>query len=49
MFSENPNIFEIDYNFLKNKMKNGFGCELIENRFNPKNFNKFQDWGFETE
>jgi len=27
-------------------MKNTFAEELMINRFHPKNFNKWSDWGF---
>ena len=30
-------------------LSSGFGSELIENRFNPKNISKFHDWGFDDE
>ena len=45
--SLNPNIFEIDYDFLRNRLKNSFGEELMMDRFHPKNFDKWTDWGFE--
>ena len=44
--SSNINIFEIDYNFLQNRMKNTIVEELIKNRFNPKNMDKWTTWGF---
>jgi hypothetical protein len=43
----NPGIFELDYESLKDRIwKYGFGEELMQNRFNPKNIHKFHDWGF---
>jgi hypothetical protein len=45
--SLNPNIFEIDYDFLRERLKNSFGEELMMNRFHPRNFEKWTDWGFE--
>ena len=52
LLSSNPNIFEIeiDYEHLKKRMWHfGFGSDLMENRFDPKNINKFCDWGFDDE
>jgi hypothetical protein len=45
--STNPNIFEIDYDFLRDRLKNTFGEELMMNRFHPKNFEKWSNWGFD--
>jgi hypothetical protein len=42
-FSANPSIFEYDY---KN-MKRPFTEELMQNRFHPKNINRFEAWGYE--
>jgi len=41
-FSVNPAIFTYDY---KNMVR-PFTEELMENRFHPKNFEKFDAWGF---
>ena len=42
-----PNIFTYDYKLMKEKMKNsGIVEELISVIFNPKNANKWIDWGF---
>ena len=40
------NMFEVDYKFLKKRMESTFGEELIQVMFNPKNINKFNNWGF---
>ncbi len=46
-FSRNPNIFTYDYKKMKEKMKNsGIAEELMAFIFNPKNMNKWIDWGF---
>ena len=47
LISKNPNIFEIDYEFLRERLKNSFGEELMMNRFHPMNFDKWTDWGFD--
>ena len=44
--SQNKSIFRIDYNFLRNRMKNTIAEELMMNRFNPINIDKFEGWGF---
>jgi hypothetical protein len=41
----NPNIFEYDYEGMK-KRTGLFAEELIQNRFHPKNIDKFEGWGF---
>ena len=47
IFSENPNIFTYDYKKMKETMKNsGIVEELMAFIFNPKNMNKWIDWGF---
>ena len=46
-FSANPAMFEVDYNYLKQRMKNTFAEELIANRFHPKNMDKWFSWGFD--
>ena len=43
-FSANPSIFEYDY---KN-MTRPFTEELMQNRFHPRNFEKFEAWGFSS-
>ena len=45
---ENPNIFTIDYNAMKTNMykEGGIAEELMQNRFHPRNINKFTNWGF---
>ena len=40
-------IFDIDYDFLRNRLKNSFGEELMMNRFHPDNFEKWSGWGFD--
>jgi hypothetical protein len=40
MLSENPGIFEYDYE----AMKRPFTEELMQNRFHPRNMDKFEDW-----
>ena len=47
-FSANPNIFTINYTFLKERMHNtGLFEELMSNRFHPDNIHNFDGWGFE--
>ena len=41
--SINPGIFEYDYE----QMNKPFTEELMQERFNPRNLNKFEDWGYE--
>jgi hypothetical protein len=43
IFSYNPGIFEYDYK----KMVRPFTEELMQNRFHPSNFDKFEAWGYE--
>jgi hypothetical protein len=45
--SLNQNIFEIDYDYLRDRLKNSFGEELMMNRFHPSNFEKWSNWGFD--
>ena len=40
--SRNPSIFQYDYE----NMKRPFTEELIQERFHPKNFDKFDAWGY---
>ena len=40
-------MFEVDYNYLRERMKNTFAEELIANRFHPKNMDKWVSWGFD--
>jgi len=47
VLSLNDNIFEIDYHYLREQLKNSFGEELMMNRFHPRNFDKLNDWGFD--
>ena len=49
--SNNPNIFTYDYEAMKNTMykEGGFVEELMANRFHPKNMEKWNDWGFESQ
>ena len=42
--SANPSIFEIDYEFLKNRLNTTYGEELMAIMYHPKNINKFKDW-----
>ena len=44
--SENPSIFEYDYEAMRNRMK-PIAEEIMANRFHPRNFDKFVSWGFE--
>ena len=32
---------------LRDRLKNRFGEELMMNRFHPRNFDKWTDWGFD--
>ena len=41
-------IFTIDYEFLRERMMNTFGEELIQKQFHPKNIPKFEGWGMES-
>ena len=43
---ENPNIFEYDYEGMKEKT-GIFVEELMSKCFNPKNLDKFEAWGYE--
>ncbi len=46
-FTQNPNIFTYDYIKMKETMKkSGIAEELMAFIFNPKNMNKWKDWGF---
>jgi hypothetical protein len=44
--SENPSIFEYDYDAMRGRMRT-LAEELIANRFHPRNFEKWVGWGFE--
>ncbi len=47
VFNINSKIFTYDYELMKNKMKNsGIAEELMAYIFNPKNMNKWNEWGF---
>jgi hypothetical protein len=47
MFSQNRNIFTYDYQLMKETMnKSGIAEELMAYIFNPKNMEKWIDWGF---
>ncbi len=43
ILSSNPGIFVYDYS----KMSRPFTEELMQNRFHPKNLDKFEAWGYE--
>ena len=46
-FSQNSNIFTYDYKLIKENMKNsGIAEELMAYIFNPKNMEKWINWGF---
>ena len=46
-FSKNPNIITYDYKKMKLNIKNsGIAEELMALIFNPKNMEKWNDWGF---
>ena len=46
--SNNPAIFEYDYEAIKERMYSSGICEeLMANRFHPSNIPKFGGWGFE--
>ena len=46
-FSKNPSIITYDYKQMKENMKNsGIAEDLMAYIFNPKNMNKWNDWGF---
>jgi hypothetical protein len=47
MLSTNPNIFKINYSFLKLSALE-INAEIITERFNPDNISKFSGWGFEV-
>jgi len=47
--SSNPSIFELDYQFLNERIQYTFGAEFIAERFHPRNIPKFLDWGFDEE
>ena len=42
--SKNPSIFEYDYTAMTDRC-DIYKEELIANRFHPKNFHKFKEWG----
>jgi hypothetical protein len=44
----NPNIFTYDYEAIKNAIykEGGIAEELMQNRFHPKNMDKWDGWGF---
>ena len=47
VFNINSKIFTYDYELMKNKMKNSrIAEELMAYIFNPKNMNKWNEWGF---
>ena len=47
LFSQNPNIFTYDYTKMKENIKNsGIVEELMAFIFDPKNMDKWIDWGF---
>ena len=45
----NPNIFTYDYEAIKNAMykEGGIAEELMQNRFHPKNMDKWDGWGID--
>ena len=43
--STNPSIFEYDYESMTERC-NIYKEELIANRFHPKNFRRFKEWGY---
>jgi hypothetical protein len=45
--SRNPEIFEYDYQGMKDVMYKGIKEDLVKNRFHPKNIPKFKDWGMD--
>ena len=45
--SENPGIFEIDYDAMK-ETKHALHEEFIRTMLHPKNISKFEGWGFES-
>ena len=45
--SENPSIFELDYDAMK-ETKHTLHEELIRTMLHPKNISKFEGWGFES-
>ena len=46
--SENPNIFTYDYKAMKDRMfREGIKEDLMKERFDPENIDKFNGWGFE--
>jgi hypothetical protein len=47
LLSENPSIFEYDYEGMKDMMDNGIKEDLVKNRFHPRNISKFRDWGID--
>ena len=48
VLSENPNIFTYDYKAMKDRMfRGGIMEDLMKERFDPENIDKFNGWGFE--
>lgn len=48
MILSNEHIFTLDYDFLRERMENTFGEELIQKQFHPKNISKFEGWGIDS-
>jgi hypothetical protein len=46
MLSTNPNIFKINYEYLKQTAM-CINAEIIAERFHPDNISKINGWGFE--
>jgi hypothetical protein len=47
--SANPAIFTYDYDEIKKHMfESGIAEQLMQNRFHPKNLDKFEGWGFDS-
>jgi len=44
MLSQNPNIFEYDYDKMRENMLL-FKEDLMKERFHPRNLRKFSSWG----
>jgi hypothetical protein len=47
MLSTNPNIFKINYSFLKESALE-LNAEIITERFHPDNISKLSEWGFDV-
>ncbi len=49
LLSRNQSILTYDYERMKEEQySSGLVEELMQNRFHPRNVDKFEDWGFDS-